>query len=201
MPWSKLEGHSVEPVGAGCSDISEWMSLHLDGLLSPERTERLQLHLSHCTTCARQWQAMCWASQLLLAEPAAMPAPDLAAAVVRVIAQREVRRHRLHSALRVAGAWLGAWALAGLALVLLLGTRWGAELRFLLLDVGLPVAGGLCTAAAVVREALWSAVYAVVTRPTALLLLGYAVLAVALTVVWTRVVIRQWNYAFEQSAQ
>jgi anti-sigma factor RsiW len=177
------------------------MSLHLDGLLSAEQTDSLQTHLAWCPTCARQWQAMSKASQLLLAEPMAAPASDLAVAVAQIISEREVHQRRLRGMLRVATAWLGAWALAGLALAVLLATRWGAELRFLLFDVGLPVADSLCTAAAVLRDALWSASHALLTRPTVLLLISHAVLAMALAAIWTCVVMRQWNYALEQSAQ
>jgi hypothetical protein len=49
----------------------------------------------------------------------------------------------------------------------------------------------------VLGKALWPVVYALLTRPAGLLVLGYAVLAMALAGFWTRVVFRRWSRVVE----
>ena len=57
-------------------EYSESMSLCLDGLLSQADEAGLQAHLAHCEPCRGEWEAMCWASSALRAEPAVSPGAD-----------------------------------------------------------------------------------------------------------------------------
>jgi len=67
---------------------------------------------------------------------------------------------------------------------------WQPFVRVLWLDVALPLADNLGSAIGVLGKALWAVAYALTTRPTMLIVLGYALLALALCVLWTRVVFR-----------
>ena len=174
-----------------CSEWGEWMSLHLDGLLSQEQAQQLQTHVTRCQACSEQWATVSWLSSLLKAEPVATPAPGFAARVAVRLQRREARRRRVYSGLGVCIGSVGLWALVGVALLLVL--LWQPSFRAVLLDVALPMANSLLSILAVLGKALCSVGYALATRPAALLVLGYAVLALALTMFWTRMVFRRWE--------
>jgi hypothetical protein len=64
-------------------------------------------------------------------------------------------------------------------------------------DVGLSLGRNAQAFVTVLGEALWPVVYALLTRPAGLLVLGYAVLAMTLAGFWTRVVFRRWSRVLE----
>jgi predicted anti-sigma-YlaC factor YlaD len=176
-----------------CSKWDEHMSLHLDGLLSPEQQKQLQAHLADCQTCREQWAALSWLSVRLQAEPPAAPAPDFSARVTARLEQRERRQRRLYSTIGLCVASVGLWTIAALVVLLLFGVLVDPALRTILADLILSVGQNTLAFVTVLGKALWSVVYAVVTRPAGLLVLGYAALAVALAGFWTRVVLRRWG--------
>jgi len=169
------------------------MSLHLDGLLSWEQAQHLQAHLAHCEACHKEWEAMCWLSSSLKAEPVATPAPDFAGKVVLRLRQREARRRRLCSSMGVVMGSVGLWALAGTALLSLFVVLWQPLIRIALFGAGLSLLNDVLSILAVLGKALWSVAYTLSTRPTWLLLLGYAALALGLMMLWTRIVFRRWG--------
>jgi len=172
------------------------MSPYLDGLLSAEQALPLQVHLADCEACAEEWEAMCWLSSWLKAEPMASPAPDFTTQVVRRLQQRETRR-RLYSSLGVCMGSMGLWALAGAVLLLLFIALWHPLIRVALLDVGLSLAKDVLSILAVLGKALCLVVYALAARPTSLLLLGYAILALGLTALWAHVVFQRWRHVLQ----
>ncbi len=178
----------------------EQMSLHLDGLLSAEEAGHLEAHLAQCEACRQQWEAMCCMSSLLQEEPAAAPAPDFTQRVGVRIEQRDARLRRLYSSIRVALSSLGLWTLASVALLLLFVWLWQASLPVFVFDVALPLARHILFTCAVVGKALWSVLHALATQPTAPLFLALCTLALALTVWWTRGVLRRWVYAPSSTA-
>jgi len=176
-----------------CSESSEWMSLYLDGLLSWEQAQHLQAHLAQCEACRKEWEAMCWLSSFLKAEPVAAPAPDFAAKVALRLRQREARRRRLYSGMGVIVGSVGLWALAGAALLLLFIVLWQPLIRIALFGAGLSLLNDVLSVLAVLGKALWSVAYALSAGPTWLALLGYAALALGLLMLWTRIVFRRWG--------
>lgn len=169
------------------------MSLHVDGLLSPEEQQQLQAHLADCQACREQWAALSWVSSRLKAEPPAAPAPDFAARVTARLERRETRRRRLYGSIAICVGSVGLWALAALA-VLLIFSLWQPSLQAILVDVGLSLLRGVLALLSVLGQALRVVAYALLTRPAGLLLIGYGLLALALTVFWTRVLFQRWGH-------
>lgn len=171
-----------------CSEIGERMSLHLDGLLSQEQGAQLQAHVAQCQACGEEWEAMRALSSLLRAEPMANPAPGFTARVAQRLHRRQARRRRLYSSLGVLMGSVGIWAIVGVALSLLFVVLWQAPMRIILAEVAMPLAQNTLAALAALGRALRSASDELSLRPTGLFLLGYAVLAAGLTLLWTRIV-------------
>lgn len=177
-----------------CFRWDELMSLRLDGLLSPDQQQQLQAHLAECQTCREQWAVVSWLSLRLKAEPPAVPAPDFTARVTARLEQREARRRRLCSSIGICVGSVGLWAAAALAVLWLYAVLVDPSMRSMLVDVALSLGQNALAFLTVLGRALWPVIYAVVTRPAGLLVLGYAVLAMALTAFWTRVVFRRWSH-------
>jgi predicted anti-sigma-YlaC factor YlaD len=177
-----------------CSKWDELMSLRLDGLLSPEQEQQLQAHLAGCQTCREQWAVLSWLSLRLKAEPPAIPASDFAARVTARLEQREARRRRLYSSIGICLGSVALWAAAAVAVLLLFGILVDPSMRSVLVNVVLSLGQSALAFVTVLGKALWPVVYAVLARPTGLLVLGYAALAGALAALWTRVVLRRWSH-------
>ena len=173
-----------------CSDCSQQLSMWLDELLDQEQAARLQDHLAACEGCRAEWEAMRRVSSLLETEPSFAPAPDFTARVVLRLQQRDARRRRVRSTLGVLMGSVGLWAIAGMALLLLFGLLWRAPMRIIWSSVVLPVSRNASSVLPALTRAVASAAYELATRPSTLLVLGYALLAVGLTVLWTRIVFR-----------
>jgi len=171
------------------------MSLSLDGLLSESEEAGLQAHLAGCESCRRQWEAMCWVSSALRAEPAVSPAPDLTLRVTARIAQREARRQRVRGSVRLLSGALGLWASAGLASIVVLLLLWQPPWYVLLLNVLLPVTRVVLSTLAVLGNALLSVLRALSREPLIPLLALYAAVAVVCTRLWMRVVSTRWGLA------
>lgn len=180
-----------------CSESSEQMSLYLDGLLNHEQALSLQAHLAHCEVCRREWEAMCWLSSFLEGEPVVTPAPDFTAGVLLRLRQREARRRRLYSSLGVCIGSVSLWMLAGVALSLLLIVLWRPLIRVVVFDVGLSLVHEIMSIVAVLGKAVYSITYALSVQSAWLLVLGYAVLALGLTVLWVHIVFRRWRHVLQ----
>jgi anti-sigma factor RsiW len=173
-----------------CSEISEWMSLYLDGLVSQEQGAQLQAHVAQCPACGGEWEAMRSLSSLLSAEPMAIPAPGFTARVAQRLHRRQTRRRRLYSSLGVLMGSVGLWAIVGVVLSLVFIVLWQAPMRIILSEVAIPLARNTLATLAALSRALRSATTELSLRPTGLFLLGYAVVALGLTLLWTRVVLQ-----------
>ena len=184
-----------------CSDCSEQISLYLDGLLDQEQVTRLQAHLAHCEACRAEWEAVHWLSSILEAEPAAAPAPDFAARVNLRLQQRETRRRRVHGGIGVLLGSVGLWGAAAVAVALLFVVLWQPSLRIVWLDVCRPLAGKASSILAVLGRALYSVVHELFQQPSWLLLSGYAILALGLIALWTRIVLRPRALVLQMNAK
>ncbi len=174
-----------------CSETHERMSLQLDNLLDQEQAAQLQAHLAECAACRQEWDAMCAVSKLLEAAPMAMPAPGLSLRVTRRVERRAARRRRVLSILGVLLGSAGLWMAAGLLTAALLAVLWRAPLQVLWTAVGLPLARNALSIMGVLLNALYAVSSELSRRPTAIILLGYAVVAFGLTLLWTQVVFRR----------
>jgi anti-sigma factor RsiW len=184
-----------------CSDCSQQVSLYLDGLLDQEQVVRMKDHVAECEVCRAEWEAMRWVSSLLEAEPSLAPAPEFTARVVLRLQQREARRRRVRSSIGVLMGSVGLWAIAAVALGLVLAVLWQPLLRVLWADVVLPLADHAFAIMSVLGRALYAVARELCTRPTLLLLPGYALLALTLSALWTRVVLRAREPALHTNSQ
>lgn len=129
--------------------VTEMMSLALDGLLDQGGRQRLQQHLDTCPTCRTEWQAMQAVSSLF--EESALVGPPLGFAVRverKLEAQQKKRRQTfgrvavLTSSLSLAGVTLAAVCLVVLGIV---AWQWLADLQSVQtgLDAASQVASGM----------------------------------------------------------
>jgi predicted anti-sigma-YlaC factor YlaD len=169
------------------------MSLLLDRLLSAEEALDLQTHIAECEDCRQMWEAMCCISTQFRAEPMAGPSPDFALRVGLRIQERDARRRRLHSSLRVALGSLVLWATMALSILVLILALWQPSFRILLLDGALPLLKNIIATIVVLGKALTSVAHALVERATSPAVLVSVMLAVAVAFVWTRVVFLHWG--------
>lgn len=172
-----------------CSECSLWTSLYLDGRLNEEQVARWQEHLAQCAACREEWEYMRSLSAILAAEAAVVPAPGFASRVNARLQQHEARRRRFYSSLGLAVGATGLWAAAAMAMLVLLLVLWQPLIRVLALDVAPSLLGHAWSTLLVLGKALGSVAQALSRRPTWLLLPGYVLLALAMTVLWTRLVL------------
>jgi anti-sigma factor RsiW len=105
--------------------MSQWMSLALDGLLEAERRQQFERHLELCLECQARWKAMQAVSAWLEGAPMAGPSLGFEVRVERRLVERARKRRRwfgsvavLTSSLSLAGITvaavlmlvLGVWA-------------------------------------------------------------------------------------------
>jgi len=173
-----------------CSECSLWTSLYLDGLLNEEQVARWQEHLTQCRACREEWECMRSLSSILAAEAAVGPVPGLASRVNARLQQREARRRRFYGSLGLMVGTTGLWAAAAMAMLTFLLVLWQPLIRVLVLEVAPALFEHAWITLVVLSKALGSVAYAISRRPTWLLLPGYVILALAITVLWTRVVLR-----------
>ena len=176
-----------------CSEGKEWMSLHLDDLLSQDRVLRLEEHISGCEVCSQEREVMRRLSAALGRAPMVAPSTGFTAGVALRLERRADSRRRLYSGIRVCLGSVGLWGLAGMASLLLFFALWQPLMRVALLDMGLALVNGIVSLLAALAKALRAAARALSAEPTWLLLFGYGLLALGLTMLWARVVLRGWR--------
>lgn len=179
-----------------CPDASEWMSLRLDGRLSPEQEKALEQHLAACPDCALEWGGMRLVASLLEAAEAAAPPPKLHQAVMARVRRKSASlRYIRLGALTLLGmlvtvALCGAPALTALSV----SANQPALVRALV-DLFVPVvsalqtlcAAGMLIATAFLRGPGWA-------YP-----LLYVGLTALLLVAWTRLVTQPARVAWRRT--
>jgi predicted anti-sigma-YlaC factor YlaD len=107
--------------------IGSWVSLGLDGRLTPEQQSDLERHLAACPTCRAQEIAMRRVSALLAASPMVGPSYGFSLRVERRLAERTTQRRQalrgmalLTSSLSLAGVGVSVILVIGLGLVAVL---------------------------------------------------------------------------------
>jgi predicted anti-sigma-YlaC factor YlaD len=91
--------------GGLCDRAREWVSLGLDGELSPLEDELLDRHLDACDECRAFAEDVRWATDVLRLTPQERPARRL---IVRPAPRREVSARRVTAIAAVAALALGA---------------------------------------------------------------------------------------------
>jgi len=168
-------------------EISQQISLALDGALSREEERRLRAHLQECPTCATLWEEMRGVSGLFERPPLLAPPPLLAARVMRRIERRERWR-----------TWVRRLTVALLVLILLTTALSLPLMGLSTLAVNHPALSQVVLRAFVraieVVRALWAALgmmaRAFLGRKEWLFLAVWLVLAVIAGVGWMRLVLR-----------
>ena len=78
-----------------CQQVTELMSLQLDGLLDGGERQALEAHLANCAPCQQTWAAMQRLSTILATAPTVAPSAGFAARVAERIVQRQARQQLL----------------------------------------------------------------------------------------------------------
>ncbi len=178
-----------------CSEISEWMSRRLDSGLSQEQVTQLKVHLARCAACGEEWETLRSLSSQLRAEPLVTPAAGFTARVMQRLQQRHAHRRRLYGSVSVLMGSVGLWSVAAIAVALLFIALWQPLIRIVVLDVLRPLVAKALSILVILAQALYAVIHELSMRPTWLLLLGYALLALGLTVLWAHVVLRRRELA------
>ncbi len=97
-------------------DMSELMSLALDGLLDGKSQERLDAHLAAYPECRQEWEALQRVSSLLASSTSKGPPLGFSARVERRLMTESRNRRRVFRGFAVLG---GSLALAGMTLAVL----------------------------------------------------------------------------------
>lgn len=121
------------------------MSLALDGLLDASGQQRLDRHITQCTACQMEWQAMQQVSALLENSPMVGPPLGFAVRIERKLAEKEKKQRRafggvtlLTSSISLAGMTVAAvvllvlgilaWNRLGLSPAVLEGTEAASQI-------------------------------------------------------------------------
>ncbi len=174
-----------------CPESSECMSLSLDGRLDAAREIELQAHLAGCAACRLQWEAL--QSLRVMTLERAIPAPGLATRIAGRLAERETRRRRLHSTLRLCLGSVGLWFLSGITMSTLFVMLWGQDVgqtarsidvaqACLFFNHFISVAGTLIRITATQSLPIWMPMTVVST-----------IAALALSLLWARLVLPRWS--------
>jgi predicted anti-sigma-YlaC factor YlaD len=99
--------------------ISELMSLALDGLLNAEDEQKMQQHLAACPTCRLEWQAVQQISTLFERSEMVGPPLGFAIRVDRRLAEKEKKRRRAFGGLAILTGSLSLAAVTVTALTMI----------------------------------------------------------------------------------
>lgn len=176
-----------------CQQISQLMSLSLDDALEDTQTSLLQSHLAECPACQAEWAAIQHVSHLLANAPMIAPPPGFTLRVTQRLASRETRRHELFGG---AALVMGSLSLSSLIVPLVAGMIilfWQACTHPSLLSRIVYLVTRLVTLFNPLLEAGRLMLTVLLPTPGLLILFAYAVVILALTVVWLRLATGLWS--------
>jgi anti-sigma factor RsiW len=174
------------------TDYTVWMSLALDGLLTPEEERSLHAHMAVCAGCYATWKGWCAVDQRLAvaaAEPLLAPATGFAGRVdARLRAQQLRQRGTISGLLFMAGS-IALWMFLSLSAIAV--TAWWLAHRPSLLVGLLNVAAAFLSTVSAVMSGMrlfWGSLIAPPMQPV---IIAYLAVMLLLAIVWTRLVTRQ----------
>ena len=180
-----------------CEQVSELMSLHLDGYVSDEAWEEVDTHLATCGACSARWAAFNRVAALFAAEPMAQPPLDFTARLMNRVADR---RQPAISPWRTITGWLvlfvGGLALAMLGLVVTWDQFWPwvADLGA---DLGVPAMSDRAVDLIVNMPSIGAAFLLALPLP---LIIGYVLVTLALATAWVYALGRLHFRGIEQAS-
>lgn len=176
-----------------CLEASELISLRLDQPLAAEQERVLQAHLANCQTCRTEWQMVQRVHTLFDGVSRALPPLQMKE---RVMASVQLRDGRL-------AAWKKGFLISvGLIMALALGAAFCLGISALVaallsgplfIQPLIETVARLVAIVTTVMEALIICLRALLASPTWLVVVGYLLLAGALLVGWTRLVVRPYR--------
>jgi len=171
------------------TDYTLWMSLALDGMLTPDEKQALYAHLDMCPACHAIWQSWASIDQQLRAAPMVAPAPGF---VARLEARQRARtlRHRgaIGALLLLSGA-ISTWSVLFLSAAL--ASIWWLVNHPSVLIPFVRFATVVMDAVAIwlkLARMLGESLMALFGQPTVVV---YALVMLILAMIWIRVVIWQ----------
>lgn len=178
-----------------CEDIGLLMSLALDQSLTQDEVRCLKDHLEQCPTCQEEWVAMQRISRLFTDAPFMSPPPGFADRVRQRVAQRQVRRQRLLAGAALLVACLSLAAVALPEVIRWLALLWQVLTEPSLLSHSAKLLAQLLDLVESLGRAFWlvtTALFSFLNQPA---LIGYSLLALALTALWIHLVAggRGWH--------
>ncbi|MFN8482772.1 MAG: zf-HC2 domain-containing protein [Anaerolineae bacterium] len=180
-----------------CEQISELMSLHLDGLASDEEWQAVGAHMLGCGACSARWTALSRVTTLFDDVPMAQPPPDFTARLMNRVADR---RQPVSSPWRAITGWIvllmGGVILVSLALALAWQSVWPwlVELGG---GLGAPAIADRAVELAVNLPSVGAALVLALPLP---LILGYVLVTLALATAWVYALGRLHFRGIEQAA-
>lgn len=173
-----------------CEQSQIWMIEALDGHLAPARQDPLMAHLSACSRCRADWDALQATDELLSAASMVSPPPGFAARVEARLAHREAQRRMLIGGVILLLAALSLWLLA---LPSLLNGRGLLEAYTLFLRDAYGLIGHSWLILRTLTQTLWLTLNALIGSggSSALNILTYGVGGVLAMLAWRRHLLMQ----------
>ncbi len=183
-----------------CGQLSQLMSLSLDDALDGAQTSLLRSHLAECSACQVEWAAMQQVSHLLSSAPMIAPPPGFTLRVTQRLDSRETKRRELFGGMALV---MGSLSLTSLLIPLVAGMfilLWQACNHPSLLSRIVYLVTRLVTLLNPLLEAGRLMLTVLFPTPGLLILFVYAVVVLALTIVWLRLTAGLWSrYKLTQS--
>ncbi len=176
-----------------CQQMSQLMSLSLDDALDDAQASLLQSHLIECPACRAEWAAMQHVSHLLAGAPMIAPPAGFTLRVTHRLVSQETRRHNLFGG---AALVMGSLSLTSLIVPLVAGMLillWQACTHTSLVSRILYLVARLVTLLNPLLEAGRLMLNVLFPTPALLILFAYAVIILALTIVWLRLTTGLWS--------
>jgi anti-sigma factor RsiW len=176
-----------------CQQMSQLMSLSLDDALDDAQSSLLQSHLAECPACQAEWAAMQHVSHLLVSAPMIAPPPGFTLRVSQRLTSHQTRRRELFGG---AALVMGSLSLSSLLIPLAAGMiilLWQACTHPSLLSRILHLGTRLAAPLNPLLEAGRLLLTVLSPTPGLLILFGYVVVVLALTLVWLRLTTGLWS--------
>ena len=180
-----------------CEQVSELMSLYLDGRVSDEEWQQVDSHLGSCAACNARWAAFNRVAAFFDTAPMAQPPVDFSVRLMNRIADR---RQPAISPWRAITGWLVLF-LGGLTLALLgLAATWNQVWPWLVdlgVDLGVPAVSDRAVGLVVNLPSIGAAFLFALPLP---IILGYVLVTLALATAWVYALGRLHFRGIEQAA-
>lgn len=171
-----------------CQEVSEMMSLELDGALSDKERRSFEAHLAACGECQKEWALFRRINSAYKMVKFTQPPPGLTEAVMARIRHQALKRSIVRGSLLVMGASLLAALTIGLAALALFPLLTSLA-QYPFFAALLEMAEGFASVGRVCAYAVELVLGTILQSGAPALAIGYLMLAVGLVIWWTRVLL------------